>query len=196
MLELLQARWNSEHLALAIKLADDLLKNFEDAERGGFFFTGKDHEQLVHRPRTFGDDSLPAGNAIAACSLGRLGHLLGNTHYLQAVERTLQAGWPAMLDFPHGHAALVTALDEYLTPPEIIVIRGSANEVEEWSATVNVIFAPRRLVFAIPTAAPSLPGALAERKPGKSTLAYICRGTSCSTPITSVENLAAELSET
>jgi uncharacterized protein YyaL (SSP411 family) len=196
LLELLQARWNSEHLTLAIKLADDLLKNFEDAERGGFFFTGKDHEQLAHRPRTFGDDSLPAGNAIAACSLGRLGHLLGNTHYLQAVERTLQAGWPAMLDFPHGHAALVTALDEYLTPPEIIVIRGSANEIEDWSATVNVIFAPRRLVFAIPTAAPSLPGALAERKPGESTLAYICRGTSCSTPITSVENLAAELSET
>jgi len=196
LLELLQARWNSEHLVLAIKLADDLLENFEDAERGGFFFTGKDHEQLVHRPRTFGDDSLPAGNAIAACALGRLGHLLGNTHYLQAVERTLQAGWPAMLDFPHGHAALVTALDEYLTSPEIIVLRGSANEVEDWSATVNAIFAPRRLVFAIPATATNLPGMLAERKSGESTLAYICRGTSCSTPITSLENLAAELSET
>ncbi len=137
LLELLQARWNSADLALAVKLADELLEHFLDSERGGFYFTANDHEALAHRSRTFGDDSLPSGNAIAAFALGRLGHLLGDTRYLDACEQTLKAGWPAMTDFPHGHSALVIALDEYLEAPEIVVIRGDAQAAEEWAATVN-----------------------------------------------------------
>jgi uncharacterized protein YyaL (SSP411 family) len=182
-------------MEMAIRLADDLLEYFQDEERGGFFFTAKDHEQLAHRSRTFSDDSMPSGNAIAAYALGRLGHLLGETRYLAAVEKTLQAGWPAMLDFPHGHAALVIALDEYLEPPEIVVIRGAAADTETWASDISAIFAPHRLVFAIPAETQQLPGALEQRQAGATTRAYICRGTSCSTPIEDLSALAAELSE-
>jgi uncharacterized protein YyaL (SSP411 family) len=195
LLELLQARWNSAYLELAIKLADDLLKHFQDRERGGFYFTANDHETLAHRSRTFGDDSLPAGNAIAAFALGRLGHLLGETRYLDAVERTLSAGWPALSDFPHGHSALIIALEEYLEPPEMVVIRGDTQTTEEWAATVNAIYAPSRMVFGIPADAENLPGALAERAAGAAPRAYICRGAVCSIPIEDLRELATELSE-
>jgi uncharacterized protein YyaL (SSP411 family) len=195
ILELLQARWNSEHLQFAITLAERLLNDFQDQDNGGFFFTAEDHEQLAHRPRSFGDDSLPAGNAIAAFALGRLGHLLGEPRYLAAAERTLQAGREPMLDFPHGHAALITALDEYLTPPEIIVIRGAAETAGDWAQSISAVYAPHRLVFAIPADAGKLPGALELRKAGPETIAYVCRGTSCSTPLESLKQLAAELSE-
>ena len=199
LLELLQARWNTAHLAFATELADALLDNFRDRERGGFYFTGEGHEKLIHRSRTFGDDSLPNGNGIAALALGRLGHLLGDTRYLEAAEQTLQAGQTAMEDFPHGHATLITALDEYLEPPEIVVIRGADNEAAEaadWAAAVGAIYAPRRLVFAIPANAADLPGALQDRAAGESTVAYLCRGTQCSLPMQSRAELVAAIRET
>jgi len=194
LLELLQARWNSEHLSFAIELADRLLADFEDTDKGGFYFTSAQHEKLVHRTRSFSDDSLPSGNAIAAFALGRLGHLLGEPRYLQAAEATLRAAFSAMQEFPHGHAALITALDEYLQPPEVIIIRGSATEAEEWSRNVSAIFAPRRLVFAIPADA-DLPGSLAAKQASEVTVAYVCHGTACSAPIDSLPQLARDLSE-
>ena len=195
ILEILQARWNSAHMAFAIEIADRLLNDFQDKKAGGFYFTSDDHEQLVHRSRTFGDDSLPSGNAIAALALSRLGYLLGEPRYLQAAEKALQAGYTAMLDFPHGRAALITALDEYLDAPEIVVIRGNATASAEWAQGISAIFAPRRLIFAIPSDARELPGALKLREPREQTVAYVCRGTSCSMPFTSLQELAAEIRE-
>ena len=78
-LRLLQARWQPDRLDFAIEIADALLDRFEDRERGGFWFTAHDHEALMHRSKSFSDDSLPAGNGVAAAWLGRLGHLLGET---------------------------------------------------------------------------------------------------------------------
>ena len=100
-----------------------------------------------------------------------------------------------MEDFPHGHAALVMALDEYLEAPEIVVIRGSQDDAENWSREVSAVYAPRRLVFAIPVDAPNLPEALATKAAGDNTLAYICQGMTCSAPVESLKELAAGLSE-
>ena len=79
LLELLQVRWNNNHLAWAIQLADTLLEDFLDDQDGGFFFTAKNAEQLIYRPKTYSDEALPAGNGVAAKCLARLGYLLGNT---------------------------------------------------------------------------------------------------------------------
>jgi uncharacterized protein YyaL (SSP411 family) len=195
ILELLQVRWNNAHLEFAQQLAERLLADFQDSANGGFYFTSTAHEELVHRTRSFSDDSLPSGNGVAALALGRLGHLLGEARYLEAAERTLQAGWAAMTDFPHGHAALVTALEEHLQQPEIVIIRGSAEEAGEWARSAAAIYAPRRLVFAIPADEQNLPTALELRKPAATAVAYICRGTRCSAPVESLNELAQLLSE-
>jgi uncharacterized protein YyaL (SSP411 family) len=195
ILELLQARWNSEHLSFAVWLAEQLLDNFQDTEYGGFYFTSNDHEKLIHRTKPIADDALPSGNGIAALGLIRLGHLLGEPRYLDAAAATLSVGWAGMKEFPYGHTALVTALEETLYPPEIVILRGPATEIDHWSERLAAIYSPRRLLLAIPDTETSLPGALVTRKPQASAVAYICRGTSCSAPIASLEELAVELTE-
>ena len=195
LLELLQAQWSTEHLQFAVTLADTLLEHFEDADNGGFFFTANDHEELIHRPKPLADESVPSGNGIAAFALQRLGFLLGETRYLDAAERTLRAAWRAMDEYPHGHVTLLTALEEYVEHPEIIVMRGDADEVARWRDAAAKLYAPRRLVFAIPRDEQSLPGALADRAAmDGETVAYRCLGTHCELPVTSWEALAANLS--
>jgi len=124
LLELLQSDWNTEHLRFAMQLADLIIENFEDTDRGAFFFTANDHETLIHRPKSLADEALPSGNGVAALALQRLGFLLGASRYLDAAERTLRGAWQAIEEYPHGHVTLLTALEEFLNHPEIIVIRG------------------------------------------------------------------------
>ncbi len=183
LLELLQARWHRAYLEFAIELADVLLAHFQDAEEGGFFFTSDDHERLIHRPKPLSDESIPAGNGIAAQVLQRLGHLVGDVRYLEAAQGALALASEQMRRLPYAHASLLAALDEHLNPSETIVIRGEGDELERWRAIAQRDFAPRRLVLAIPSAERNLPGTLAGMRPGALTRAYRCAGTRCEPPL-------------
>jgi hypothetical protein len=196
LLELLQSDWQGRHLEFAIELAEQMLRHFFDARNGGFYFTADDHEVLIDRPKPLADEAIPAGNGIAALALQRLGFLLGEPRYLMATEKTLQYAWQAMLEYPHGHVSLITALEEYLAHPEIIIIRGEGDDIGRWRDAAAKLYAPRRLVFAIDREASRLPGALADRRPVPGqTAAYRCVGSHCSLPLSSFEALTAALQE-
>ena len=186
LLDLLETRWRSADLAFAVDLAEILLRHFEDRESGGFYFTADDHEALLHRPKAFQDDAVPSGNGIAAVALGRLGALLGEPRYLDAAERVLKAAWSLVERYPQAHATLLMALEEYLQPVDMVIIRGEADEVAQWLAEANRIYSPRRLLFGIPKDAPDLPAALAAKRPADTTVAYLCRGSTCSEPVKSL----------
>jgi uncharacterized protein YyaL (SSP411 family) len=196
LLELLQSSWNTRHLDFAVQLADLMIEHFEDKEKGSFFFTANDHETLMHRPKSLADEAVPSGNGIAAFGLQRLGFLLGETPYLDAAERTLRGAWQAIEEYPHGHVSLLKALEEFLDHPEVIVIRGEAEEIARWRDSAAKVYAPRRMTFAINSDEANLPGALADRKSIEGeTVAYKCVGTHCDLPVTTWEALTAELSE-
>jgi uncharacterized protein YyaL (SSP411 family) len=195
LLELLQTAWRDTDLELALGLAESLIEHFEDRSEGGFFFTAHDHESLIHRPKPFGDDALPAGNASAALALQRLGHLLGESRYLEAAARTLHAAWPHISGLPYAHDAMLDALEEYLSPPELVVLRGSDEILREWLGACRTGYHPHRLSFAIPRDARYLPGLLAERRtPEKGATGYVCSGMACRAPVDTIEQLRKALS--
>jgi len=187
ILELLQVRWNNDDLTFALQLADVVLEHFADPD-GGFYFTADDHENLIQRPKPLNDDALPAGNAIAARVFLRLGHLLGETRFLDAGERTLKAAWNPIQQSPYGHTGLLLALEEMLYPVETVVIR-AGEQLDEWHDAMALEYAPRRLVFAIPDSIDDLPAQLQQRTPQQEGVAYVCQGMSCLPPVTSIEKL-------
>jgi uncharacterized protein YyaL (SSP411 family) len=193
LLELLQTRWRSSDLQFARQLTDVLLLQFQDAEAGGFFFTAADHERLIHRSKTFSDESTPSGNGVAASVLCRLGHLLGELPYLDAAERTLRAGWPGLQQYPEAHMSLVNALEDHLAPVQILIIRGDAPQAERWAAQAGASYAPTRMIFAIPRDAGELPDALAVKRAAAGTVGYVCTGMTCSAPLTDIAQIEREL---
>ncbi len=192
LLELLQLRWQTDDLNFALQLANVVLEHFA-APDGGFYFTADDHETLIQRPKPLNDDALPAGNAIAAKVLGRLGHLLGETRYLDAAENTLKAAANAMQQSPYGHTGLLLVLEEYLNPVTTVIIRGGET-LQDWQKALGNDYQPRRMVFAIPDDCTNLPGLLNERKPAEDGIAYLCSGMSCQPPITDISELKSAAS--
>ncbi len=196
ILELLQARWRSADLDFAVALMEVVLDHFADRDNGAFFFTSDDHERLAYRPKPVADEAIPAGNGVAAQVLVRLGHLLGETRYLQAAEDTLHALYGEIVQYPSAHNALLTAVEEWLSPPQTIVLRGEATALAPWLARTQTTYAPCRFTLAIPREATDLPGVLARRVAGDDGVrAYLCQGHTCASPLTELAAFDATLAE-
>jgi uncharacterized protein YyaL (SSP411 family) len=195
ILALLTLRFDAAWLQFAAELADALLARFEDREHGGFYFTAHDHEQLIHRSRSFSDDATPSGNAIAARALQRLGWLLGEPRYLAAAERTLRAAWPSLSDAPLAQAHMAEALEEHLRPHGFVILRGEESHIDVWRRELQRLWRPRVSVLAIAASAADLPPALAQKTPRGAATAYLCRGSVCAAPTENLPALLRTLSE-
>jgi len=195
LLELLQAHWRGRDLDWLRALAELTLEHFEDESHGGFYFTGDDHEKLVYRPKPVADDAIPSGNGVAALVLLRLGHLLGDLHYLHAAERTLEALYTGIRQQPSVHGALLLALEELLAPPQTIVLRGEAGAMPPWQAAAQRDYRPHRIVMAIPADTDGLPGVLTERAARGGVTAYVCAGHACQAPISDLAAFESALAQ-
>jgi len=188
LLDLLQADFRAADLAFARTLADTLLDQFEDRQAGGFFFTAHSHETLLYRPKPGQDNATPSGNGMAAFALQRLGHLLGESRYLDAAERALKLFFPMALQQPTSSLTLLAALEEWLTPPQIAVLRGAAGDVTQWCTALHNGYSPHALVIAHPNGAAALPAGLA--KPESETVSgWVCQGVHCLPAITELASL-------
>lgn len=193
LVEFLQVKWRAGDLAFAVSVCDAMLEHFEDPQAGGFFFTSHDHEPLLHRPKSGPDDAIPSGNGAAARALFKLGHLLGEPRYLTAADKTLRLFARALERMPSVHGLLSMALQAGETSNPTIIIRGRRAQTAPWRAMCRRRYHPERMAVAIPPQTPNLPPALAQRKAGSKTVAYICHGDRCSAPVDSPEELAAQL---
>lgn len=191
LLELLQADYREQDMAFAQDIAEALLNEFE-SEAGGFYFTSHDHEVLIHRPKQGYDNATPSGNGIAAAALQRLGHILGESRYLQAAENTLKAFDGVMLRNPAACPSLMMALEEFIRPPTFVVIRGRTEEMAVWKHQLNQKHLPSLLCFTIDASIKHLPDALA-RESTEDVNAWICRGVECLPVINQLDVLLESL---
>jgi len=195
LLELMQCEFHEDDLRFARELAEILLERFEDRAAGGFYFVSHDHESLIHRAKPGHDNATPSGVGIAAFALQRLGHLVGEPRYLEAAERTLKLFYPAMERQASGFVSLATALDEYLAPPQTVILRGDAEKTGEWQRALARAYRPDTLVIALPREAKSLPATLDKTPAGGAGVnAWVCQGVTCLPAITDLAEVERTLS--
>jgi uncharacterized protein YyaL (SSP411 family) len=63
LVDLYESDFDERWLRDALALERVVTEQFEDAERGGWFTTGRDHERLIARLKNPHDGALPSGTA-------------------------------------------------------------------------------------------------------------------------------------
>jgi len=110
--------------------------------------------------------------------LQRLGHMTGEVRYLKAAEKTLRAFATVMERNPAACPSMVMALDEYLVPPTLVILRGPQVAMQSWKEELDKAWLPATLIIALPESMLGLPATL-ERPMQNSVNAWICRGVEC-----------------
>ena len=90
LLTLYEASFEPRWFEAARALAETTIARFGDPERGGFFSTSADHEELIARRKEIGDHPIPSGNSAAALGLLRLAALSGEREYECQAEGVLR----------------------------------------------------------------------------------------------------------
>ncbi len=191
-----ELRWFEE----AVTLADELLRLFHDDDRGGFFQTGSDAEQLVLRPKELYDNATPSGNSVAAEMLLRLASFTGDAEYERAGLSALRLIRDAMAGAPTGFGQALCALDRYLGPSNEIAIIGDPTAADTRALAAVVTNAAYRPNVVLAVAAPD--DELAARtvpllrdrvaRDGRAT-AYVCERFTCKLPVTDPASLREQL---
>jgi uncharacterized protein len=192
-------RWFLE----ARRLVDDLLRLFADRERGGFFQTGADVDALVIRPKELYDNAVPSGNSAAADVLQRMALLTGDRDLEASGVSALRLVRDVLGRAPTGFGHALSALDLYLGPSQEVAIVGSMQERATRALADEVLvarFLPNT-VLAIggpddEEAARAVPLLRDRSQVDGNPTAYVCQRFACRLPVTTAEELAAQLVQT
>jgi uncharacterized protein YyaL (SSP411 family) len=189
LVSLYEADFDERWIDEATRLADVLLRLFDDPGRGGFYFTASDHEALLARQKDLYDNAVPSGNSLAALALLRLGKLTGREAYLAVAERTLHSAAAIMRQAPRASGQMLAALDMFLGPTPEIVILGDPRQPDTAAALADLRrrFVPNKMLAC---RKPSQTGsaALADLFAGKTLdglqpAVFICEHFTCQAPL-------------
>ena len=171
-----ELRWLEEANRLA-RLAVEL---FADEERGGFFMSAHDAEQLVARKKDLDDNPVPSGNSMLAHVLLRLARIYGDDELERRAAGVLRLAHSALARVPTAFGWALCALDLYLSPPRELAIIGLPDD--EIARTALAPFDPNAVVAFGPSEdVPLLAGK--SRVDGRPAV-YVCERFACHAPVT------------
>jgi hypothetical protein len=190
LLELYNATGELRYLEEARRLALLALELFGDPERGGFFYTAADGEQLVVRKKELLDQPTPSGSSMLAYVLLRLARTYGEEELEHRAVDVFRLGHRFLSHAPSAVGHMLCALELHFAPPrEIAVVGPSADSAtRELRRAALARFDPSA-VYAFAegpddpavAAVPLLAGkTLVDGQPA----AYVCQSFACQAPVT------------
>ena len=191
---LYQATLDRRYLHEARALADQTVALFWHEGDGTFYDTASDHEPLVVRPESLTDNATPSGSAVALDLLVRLQAIAPSPRDVAIARRALVQMEETMGRYPTAFGCLLCDLDLYVVGPTELSLVGDLG-APDTLALLDVVrreYRPRLVVtHKVPgESTPDLPTLEGRDAVGGKATAYVCRGSVCSLPTTSPEELA------
>jgi uncharacterized protein YyaL (SSP411 family) len=195
LIDLFEADPDPAWLEEAARLAKVMVRDFEDAGAGGFFFSAV--ADPVRLKQAY-DGPTPSGNAVAAVDLVRLAELTGDESFRKSAERTVRAFYGEMETTPSAHAQMFAALDLLVNGVrEVVISAETTADATEMKEAVFRVYAPDRVLVTataetfqrLRRSSPLLEG----REPKGKARGFVCHAFSCKAPADSAGALAAQL---
>jgi uncharacterized protein YyaL (SSP411 family) len=167
-------------------------RHYWDADNGGYYFTADDAADLILRAKNANDNAVPSGNGTMLANLMRLYLLTGDDAWRRRAEAQ-QAAFAGELQ--RNFFPLTTFLNasDFLDRSIQLVIAGEpgAEDAEALANAAWSVSQPNLLVqyAAADRTLPTLHPAYGKGKVAGKAAAYVCRGQTCSLPITEPEQL-------
>jgi uncharacterized protein YyaL (SSP411 family) len=203
LLDLFEASGEVEWLERAIALDRVLEQHYEDRERGGFYRTSDDQEQLLAREKPAEDGALPSGNSVAALNLLRLHELTTRESYLERADRLLRAFAGNLAARPFTLEWMLIALDfrSDVAREIVLVYPKRRADLEPFLEVVRDHFGPNQVLVQAATAAGPARVRLEKQVPllsnkvarGARATAYVCEKRRCQLPTSDPRQLATQL---
>ncbi len=195
-LDLYRVGAGERFLEAAIALADQIATRFYDAEEGDLFLTAADGERLVIRPRSDHDGATPHSAGLAVLGLLRAATLTGRSDFQQIVDAVLRSYAHRLEQFPGHFPTLVraAAANEAGLSTAVVIGDPLAPATQALADRARRVLPPEDAVLVAPPGGPRParvdPGWFEGRDADvPEPTAYVCRGTTCSLPVTRPEQL-------
>ena len=199
LLTLYEATGEMEWFEATLTIVEKMIEEFWDEQDGGFFFTGKSHENLIVRSKDYFDNATPSGNSIAAEVMLRLASLTDNNDYRSRAVTILRLIGDPVRRYPSGFGRALCALDFYLGTPKEIALIGDP-DLSQTRLLRNAVWQPYVPNKVVAQATPDdirslkLIPLLRDRSlVNNSPTAYVCEHFTCSEPVTEPERIISQL---
>ena len=190
LIDYLTIEYNQDYYDVCKRVCDDLINDFEDKEKGGFFFTSNRHEQLFHRPKSIGDDSVPSGLVYATDTLFYMGYISGNQNYLEVAERALIYIYKSIDENLTSNVSAINLLNEDKLEKEIIIVRTNK---ETWKKVTEFKEYYDKCIIFIDKKVDNLPDQIELKKCHGEFTSYHCKGMTCQEPKKTLEDFKEAL---
>ena len=195
---LYEATANHNRIAQAEQLLSALNRHHWDDIKGGYFMASAKAQHLIIRPKFAHDDATPNANAVMISNLAKLHVLTGNGAYLDRANAIHDVFCGIARRNLLAHTTLLASVQDLNDLVQIVIATTPEDEAKA-AALQKAILAhplPNRLLARIaePHALPASHPLHGKQAPLQGANLYLCRGNTCSLPVTDPAELPAALS--
>lgn len=199
-IELYESTFHPKYLQSALKWNQQFIEDFWDEEKGGFYLSVVDEDQVYGRQKQIFDGAIPSSNSVAMLNLLRLSRLTGKTdleNYTNEIGKAFSA------DLIRSGSSIcqgMQAIQFLNSDSREISLVAVSSEVDEVLNSLKLQFNPFDVIHLITREQGDVLAEIAPytasqiRKDNKPTL-YICEHFACDKPVNNIEEMISKLAE-
>ncbi len=188
LLDMFEVDAKAEYLELAINYTNYMLEHF--ASNDELYYTSDKHENILIKPKSVYDLSIPSGTSIAVQDLIRLYHYTQNDYLPKAINIVKKYATIAA-ENPFAFGAMLNNIYILIKKPIEITLITKDNEVKQWLMSRYI---PEGVIAITDDIKQLRKFAFFEGKDTHELCAYICKEFRCSLPLHSIREMEEYLS--
>ena len=191
-LDFIKLEWDDNNFKFLNNLISSCLEDYEDKENGGFFFSSKKNKDLIYRPKTYTDESMPSGNSVILGVFSQLYELTNDNKYKSLMDKILLSARTSITRSPESHCNLLLENMEYF-PKKLIIVRSPKEDMVELRNKINMFVRSSDIVLFLNDDISTNIHNIDDKKTENKFSAFICENFTCEQPITEVDVLIDRL---